>query len=156
MDKYQEKENIGRDAWHNSSFYFARISRSEGTTGKFDRQDERCTGLTGEKYLVEIKCYSDPSHPRPYSKFPDYQIDYEKIENLCDDAQKEDRIPLLFVKFDDCEIVWKPQKDVKTEWRYVNKYGQNYGAEKERSLQAFLDIKDAIDVTYPQDYLLVF
>lgn len=85
---------------------------------------------TGRTYVIEIKDYSDPEHPRPYSKYENYQIDLEKIEHLCESAKLLDRIPILYCHFSDCSIIWRPDKidyESRKKRMKVNKYGVRYG-----------------------------
>ena len=149
---YRKKDVKGRIAFQNSEYFKKNMVRAEWTEGDYDRQDGRTTGNTNDIYIVEVKSYTDPKHPRPYSKFiidgedKGYQIDLDKLEHLVDEAEKENRIPLLYVKFEDYEVVWIPEeKTFSKRAKYVltNKDGCNYG-KKEWSWQSYLYLDEAI------------
>lgn len=94
--------------------------------------DLMATALTNTAltYVIEIKDYSNPEHPRPYDKFPNYQIDLDKIEHLVSAASYYNAIPILYVHFSDCSVVWRPDLiDYKARAKRmkVNKYGLHYG-----------------------------
>ena len=147
----KQQEQTGYHYFLNSDFYKNNMSKSEHTKGDFDPQDVRTTGITGDIYLVEIKSYNDPNHPRLSSKFKDYQIDLDKIVDLCDDAKDEGRIPLLYVKFDDCEVIWQPSKKecrkrCKQVW--TNDKGYNYGDSKSLTWQTYFHVDEALWINY--------
>ncbi len=89
----------------------------------------------------EIKNYDNPDHPRPFTKFDNYMIDYGKLRNLKARAKALNAIPLLIVFFDDYTILWdltEIDTDSRTSWEWVNKDGQNYGCEEELQEMTYL------------------
>lgn len=117
------------------------------TTGRYDRIDFTCTAIKYPKrqYVGDVKCYH--KNVRRYDAYPDYQIDYAKLDSICKAAETTKAIPVLVVYFTEVTVVWRLDKvDWRSTaaWRNVNKYGQNYGKEKEKALQAFLKIEDAV------------
>lgn len=147
MEKIERQERQGRQAFKESRWYAENIEREEGTTYTYDRADVRCTGKTGETYIVEVKNYNDPQHPRPYSKYPDYQIDWDKVDDLARRANEEGRTPLLYVNFDDCEILWEIDWETlrkRIEWKTTNEKGYAYGKDKRMTIQTHLTKEEAI------------
>lgn len=108
--------------------------------------DLEATALTdtGKTYLIEIKAYVDLEHPRPYTKYNGYQIDWEKIKHVMEQAYKQNRIPILYVAFSDCHIVWDLSKigleelKKRVKRKKVNKQGLNYGKYFEYTEQTYL------------------
>ena len=105
MTKAQENEITGRNHFIND---FAGQYFMDFTQNEFNKADVNLTAVTdtGRTYLGEIKCYDDPGHPRPFSKYKDYQIDYNKIDYLVKTAQSQGRIPILYARFQDITLVW--------------------------------------------------
>jgi len=147
MTKAQEKEITGRNHFIND---FAGQYFMDFTQNEFNKADVNLTAVTdtGRTYLGEIKCYDDPDHPRPFSKYKDYQIDYDKIDYLVKTAQSQGRIPILYARFEDITLVWNltniPYKE-RRKWVKTNKKGVDYG-EKEYSWQTYLYKDEAVYV----------
>lgn len=142
IDGYQIDENEGRSRIVRD---FSEKYDIEFTKGKFCRYDFTATDKINPSwvYLGDVKCYHKNS--RPYAKYKDYQIDYDKLESICKAAAEKGAVPVLIVYFTDITVYWELDKiDWKStkEWVTVNKDGQNYG-EKERSLQVHLKKEDA-------------
>lgn len=103
--------------------------------------------FTDEKYSFESKWYGDINHPRYSNKFPNYQIDYDKLSALEAKSKEENSKPLLICFFSNELVVWNINK---CNWKdtkrtvCVNKIGGAYGKYKEYSNQAFLNLEDAI------------
>ena len=117
----------------------------EFTTERYDRADVRTTAITDMNSiaLVEIKHYNKP---RPYNKFPNYQIDYDKLQSLVEMAEKEGRKPVLVVFFSDYVYIWDLSR---ANWRNTRKMvnvsaygGENYGKVKEETTQAYLEFDE--------------
>lgn len=106
------------------------------------------------QYVVEIKTYTDKEHPRPFSKFPNYQIDLAKIEHIFQAADEQNRIPILYCVFSDCKIVWNLDRigleTLRRRARKVrtNKHGYDYGKSKETTLQTYLYKEEAVWTTW--------
>lgn len=104
--------------------------------------------FTDERYTFESKWYGDATNIRNSNKYPNYQIDYKKLEEL-EAKSKEDNTakPLLICFFSNELVVWDINK---CNWKdtkrtvYTNKSGGNYGKYKEYSEQAYLKLEDAI------------
>lgn len=103
--------------------------------------------FTDERYTFESKWYGDITHPRYSDKFPNYQIDYKKLEELEAKSKEENSKPLLICFFSNELVVWDINK---CNWKdtkrtvCVNKIGGAYGQQKEYSEQAYLQLSDAI------------
>lgn len=141
-----EKEKIQRKKIKELTLFSDYISIF--SDGEYDRTDGYILDFLHEKrYEIETKWYGDEKNKRNSTKFPDYQIDFEKIENLEKKAQENNSIPLLIVFFSNELIVWNTRKcDWKSTKKMVktNKYGGRYGAEKENTIQVFFNFSDAI------------
>lgn len=142
---FRKKDLEGRNYFSQDfdNYYY-----TAGTEDDYDRIDVYATAKTQleRTYAIEIKCYNDPEHPRPYEKYENYQIDYEKLDTLCAVAESTGRIPILYVRFSDWTVVWDLTKiDWKSRLttRLVNKNGQAYGREKEWSRQTYLYLEEA-------------
>ena len=153
MNKYREKDLQGRQDFMNSEWYKNNISREQGTEGIYEVVDMLCTGKTGTKYLVEIKSYNNPEHPRPYSKFivdgvdKGYQIDESKLLNLTLISQISGMTPLLYVKFEDYEVIWQPNPEItmlRSKDIWTNNKGVDYGQSKSNSKQTYLYLNEAL------------
>lgn len=141
MDEYQKAENAGRKKFKDA---FGEYYTIDFTDKQYDRVDFYMTANTPSKqtYVGEIKNYED----RPYAKYVDYAIDYDKVKNITSIAAAEDRIPVLAVFFSDVDVVWNLNDvdfESTKEWMNVNKDGQHYGKERENSLMTHLKIDDA-------------
>lgn len=103
--------------------------------------------FTDEKYTFESKWYGDVKYPRYSNKYPNYQIDYDKLSALETRSNEENSTPLLICFFSNELVVWDINK---CKWKdtkrtvYTNKIGGAYGKYKEYSNQAFLNFEDAI------------
>lgn len=142
---YQDCENAGRKLFEED---FGDVYTITYTSGIFDRTDFTATATTDptRTYVGDIKAYTDPLHPRPYTKFPNYQIDYDKLEEIESRARDTSALPLLVVYFSDCLMIWRLDEfnwREGADYRWVNKDGRRYGMEKEWRLQAFLDESQA-------------
>lgn len=114
----------------------------------FARTDGKIYDLIKDKdYVFESKWYGDINHPRYSNKFPNYQIDYKKLEELEMKSIEENGTPLLICFFSNELVVWDINK---TNWKSTkrsvctNMIGGNYGKYKEWSDQAYLKLEDAI------------
>ena len=154
MDKCRYKDLKGRE-------YFSRDMDkyyiTAGTEDDMDVIDVYATAKTHPNriYSIEIKCYDDPQYPRNYSKFTSngkdygFQIDVAKLDHLMNKYHEENRIPILYCRFNDYTIAWNISKinykeRIKQVW--TNKYGMNYGKEKELTYQTYLYISEAVYV----------
>lgn len=103
--------------------------------------------ITDERYTFESKWYGDINYQRYSDKFPNYQIDYDKLSALEAKSKEENSKPLLICFFSNELVVWNINK---CKWKdtkrrvCVNKIGGSYGMEKEYSNQAYLKLEDAI------------
>lgn len=151
MDKIDNKEEMGRKHFKEDMGKWYHI---EFSNNKSSREDGWMTARTdgSRTYIVEIKNYEDPEHPRPYSKFVrrgvdyGYQIDYDKIDYLVTTALKDDRTPILYARFDDYTYVWDLTYipyDERKKLKNTNKHGYAYG-EKEPSWQTYLYREEAV------------
>ena len=147
MDGYQQAEQRGRNK---TSQRFGQRLQIVYTVDRHNPIDFYATGITleysGVTYVVEIKNYDDPEHPRPFTKFSNYMIDWSKLSTLKAEAKGKGRRPLLIVYFDDWTIIWDITDidiDSRREWRYVNKDGQNYG-KKEWTYVTYLYQEDIL------------
>lgn len=148
LEKCQKAENIGRTLF--KSDWGHRLSISF-TGDEYNTTDFSATAITPtyKTYTGEIKAYRDVNHPRSAYKFSDYQIDYNKLESLYNKAKANGSTPLLCVYFSDYTVYWDLSKFDWTQnstWTYTNKYGYNYGSEKEYTHQAHIKIDDAVYV----------
>ena len=147
MTIYRQKDIMGRDAFNKD---FPTQFITAGTQDDYDPIDMFLTAKTNpdRTYSVEVKIIG-----REYAKFiwrgKDYgfQIDAKKIDALWDKWITEGRIPILYIKFDDCTLVWDIRKiDYKSRERLVetNDDGCNYGKSKSSSLQTYLYKNEAV------------
>lgn len=118
------------------------------TKGDFNVTDGRiCNIITNKDYRFESKWYGSIQHPRYSDKFPNYQIDYDKLEQLEAKSIEEKSTPLLICFFTNELVVWNINK---CNWKntkkkmYVNAVGGKYGQFKEWSYQAYLNLSEAI------------
>lgn len=103
--------------------------------------------FTDERYTFESKWYGDVNNIRYSNKYPNFQIDYDKLAALEAKSKEENSKPLLICFFSNELVVWNINKcDWKSTKRkvYTNKNGGNYGKYKEWSDQAYLKLEDAI------------
>lgn len=115
-------------------------------TPKGSRTDTGMTGFTDNRgYVVEIKGYFNPDYPRPTFKYPDFQIDYDKLRACKKIAMNKNEKPLLICYFSDKKVIWdltkEPWEDT-AKWVWVNKEGVDYG-NSEWELQATLKFDNA-------------
>lgn len=157
MNGYEKDEKKGRDRFET---LFSKRLKME-FSDIHERYDLMATGYTNNNtYVIEIKNYSNPDYPRAYDKYicngkdGGYMIDNAKLKELTTIAEKENRIPILFVFFSDCLMMWDINKTMwndttntdnrqHTGWIRVNKDGQNYG-NKELSYMSYLYKDEAI------------
>lgn len=144
-DKYLEAENKGRKMFQED---FGHIFYIEYTTGRCDSVDLYMTAATdpSRTYVGEIKAYLNPQHPRPYTKFKDYMIDYDKLRHIKKIGLNENRTPVLISYFSDYCLVWdlnSTKWESTGTWELVNCKGVEYGT-KEYEFMAHLTIEDAI------------
>lgn len=118
------------------------------STDEYDRVDGYLVNFfNGKRYEIETKWYSDEHHRRNSDKFSNYQIDYDKLDNLEKKAKEKNSTPLLMVFFSNELVVWNINR---CDWKStkktvkVNKIGGRYGAEKEETEQVYLLLDDAI------------
>lgn len=103
--------------------------------------------FTDERYTFESKWYGDVTNIRYSNKYPNFQIDYDKLLALEAKSKKENSKPLLICFFSNELVVWDINK---CKWKdtkrtvYTNKIGGAYGQQKEYSEQAYLQLSDAI------------
>lgn len=142
---YRDADILGRNRFNQD---FGQHYITAGTENEFDKIDMFLTAITNpaRTYCLEIKNYEDEQHPRPYGKYDDYQIDYDKIDYLVTTAQSQGRIPILYVRFSDITVVWDlsdiPYRQRKRV-RLVNADGMDYGKRKERTIQTWLYREEA-------------
>jgi hypothetical protein len=144
-DKYLDAEDKGRRLFQED---FGHIFHIEYTQGRHDNVDLYMTAATdpSRTYVGEIKAYLNPQHPRPYSKYDDYMIDYDKLRHIKKIGINEDRTPVLISYFSDYCLVWdlnEVEWESTATWELVNCKGMEYG-NKEWELMAHLTIDDAI------------
>ena len=145
-------EKLGRRHFSQDmdEYYF-----TAATTDPFDPVDVYATARTHTQrtYAIEIKDLTNTDNYRPYTKFTcngkdyGYQIDYHKLKHLQETADKEGRIPIVYVRFDDYTYAWNISLinyEERKKWRYVNKSGVNYGKEKEWALQTYLYANESV------------
>jgi len=161
MNKYRQSNKISSyrqadlEGRKHFSQDFGAYYITAGTQDDTDRTDVLATAKTDPSriYTIEIKSYDNKQHPRDYAKFTykdkgstvetdhGYQIDFDKIDYLMKMWEKENRIPILYVRFHDYTIVWDlrdiPYKE-RARMRDVNADGLNYGKRKETTLQTYL------------------
>ena len=103
--KHREKDLKGRQHFLDD---YGKYFITAGTEGLYDDFDLFLTALTNSAatYIVEIKNYENADYPRPYTKFDDYQLDYDKVDKLVKIAETEGRIPILYARFEDLTITW--------------------------------------------------
>lgn len=145
IDKIKEAENKGRQLFQND---FGHIFNIEYTKGEYDNADLYMTATTdpSRTYVGEIKAYLNPTHPRPYTKYEDYMIDYDKLRHIKKIGLNENRIPILTAYFSDYCLVWdlnQTKWETTATWECVNCKGVDYG-KKETELMAHLKMEDAI------------
>lgn len=143
-------EHIGRDL---AVKYLSKCIDFNFTTGKYTEVDFYGTSKRQDKgYVGDIKQYMNPDHPRNSDKFPDYQIDFNKLFHIKKEAINNNLTPLLIVFFTNELVVWD-LSNIKWEerwyWKQVNKKGGAYG-EKEWELQTKLYLTEA---TYRKTYV---
>lgn len=145
INRYKEAENKGRKMFQDD---FGKMFHIEYTEKDFDNVDLYMTAVTNPSrtYVGEIKAYINHEHPRPYSKYEDYMIDYDKLRHIKKIGMNENRIPILTAYFSDYCLVWDlhtTKWESTGTWELVNKKGVEYG-EKEYELMAHLKMEDAI------------
>lgn len=129
MNRYRKADERGRQHFIDD---FGDRYIIQPTEGDYDRIDLYATARTdiNKTYSIEVKSYDNPNHPRPYEKYGNYMIDYDKVDNLYTTSMSEGRIPIIYARFEDMTIVWDitdiPYKERK-EKKKVNKDGQHYG-----------------------------
>lgn len=85
------------------------------TLDEFDGVDFFMTAYTtNTRSIGEIKTVH-----RPYSKYPNFQIDYSKAKGVQEKAKAENSIPYVVGFFDDCTIVWDISNIDLEERRYI-------------------------------------
>ena len=150
MNNYRRKDLKGRQHFNED---FGAWFITAGTEDDYDKIDLYMTAKTrpDKTYAVEIKDYTNSGFDRPYSKFVKdgidygYQIDFDKVDNLIKEAEKNGRIPLIYARFTDITLVWNLSYG-KIRYNYENRKklvntnvdGQNYGARREPSWQTYL------------------
>ena len=145
MNGHQQHEKIGRAKY---KARFGKLYYIEFTKGEFDDYDFTQTATTKQKiitYLGDIKDV-DRSYFK-YSKDKDegFLIDFDKLRRVKKAAINDGRIGLIVAFFTDMTVVWditKIEWEKRTEWKLVNKDGQNYG-EKEWELVTYLYLDEA-------------
>lgn len=96
------------------------------------------------QYIIEMKGYFKDEHPRPSTKFHNYQIDYVKLLEVKKLAKNTNRTPLLVAFFGDGIYMWNLDKcnwETTPEWKKGDKGGGDYNG-KEWDLQAYLEFSD--------------
>lgn len=155
-DNYKEAENKGRQMFEND---FGNIFHIEFTQDSFNNVDFYMTASTdpSRTYVGEIKAYLNHKHPRPYSKYDDYMVDFDKLRHIKKIGLNEKRTPIITAYFSDYCLVWDLNStnwESTATWEYVNKTGLEYG-NKEYELMAHLKKEDAIykkAMTYEEGY----
>lgn len=142
MNEYEIREKEGRRMAVADFGHLYEIYSSENT---YSRDDMIFAG-DKETLLVEVK-----NIHRPYRKFGNFQIDYEKIEALYDRANKKGYVPTLLCYFDDYRIMWRID-DLSI---YTNRIADvrctattatNYGENKRDKRETYFYIDEAFDV----------
>lgn len=118
------------------------------TSDPFAKHDVEMTARThtDKTYLGEIKDLTNSGYERPSTKYPDYQIDYLKIDYLVTEALSRGRTPILYVRFTDKTYVWD-LKDIPYKERmkmvYTNDKGIDYGRTRSLTAQTYLHFDEA-------------
>lgn len=152
MTEYEKREKSGRERFRRD---FGDRYIIEFTEDRFDKVDMYMTAATNSArtYVGEIKAYGDPQHPRNYTTYPDYMIDYDKLRTVKKIGLNEKRTPILACYFDDYRIIWdlnQVEWESTATWELVNCKGMDYG-KKEYELMAHLSMDDAINVERTDD-----
>lgn len=138
-------EQIGR---HLAVKYLSKSIDFKFTTGKYTEVDFYGTSKRQDKgYVGDIKQYMNPKFPRRSDKFPDYQIDFNKLYHIKKEAVNNNLTPLLVVFFSDIMVVWDISKvnwEDRWYWEKVNKKGGEYKKTIEWELQTKLYVKEAV------------
>lgn len=152
MNRFTEKEFEGREKWLKMNYNDIINGKKvvQFTSNAFDRADFYMTAYTKtkeEKISVgEIKNIN-----RDYEQYPNFQIDYSKIKEIKDIAEKEDRIPYLVAYFTDYSIVWDLARIPDIENRKYKQYctsttAVNYNKGKKEKEEIWLTKEEAIYV----------
>lgn len=154
MNRYREKDDAGRKLMKNDfgKAYIMYFTPEDTNPVDFYLT---ATTQTEKTYVGDVKAYIDEEQPRTYTKFIingkdyGYMIDLNKLREIKKIALNEKRIPILIVYFKDCTVIWNliaiPWEN-RSEWRWVNKDGLNYGKEKEWELVTYLYKDEAVYV----------
>lgn len=145
-DLVKEKESVQRKKIKDLALFSEYVPSFE--EDEFSRTDGKLVNISNlKKYVFESKWYGNPKYPRNSNAYKDYQIDYDKLVELENKAKENNSTPLLICFFSNELVIWdinkcdwKPTK----KWVCTNAYGVNYGAKKEYSYQAYLNLSDAI------------
>ena len=115
---------------------------------EFSRTDGYLINMfTDKRYDFESKWYGNIKYQRNSDKFPNYQIDYDKLVALEKRSKEQNSTPLLICFFSNELVIWNINN---CDWKstkksvYTNKIGGAYGQQKEYSYQAYLQLNDAI------------
>lgn len=144
-DNYKKKETQGRRHFKSDlgDKYIMVF-----TSDPYSKHDVEMTARThtDKTYLGEIKDLTNSGYERPSTKYPDYQIDYDKIDYLVTKAEEEGRTPILYVRFSDKTYVWVltdiPYKE-RRRLVWTNDKGVDYGKTKSLTPQTYLNFVEA-------------
>ena len=102
MNNFDEAENLGRGKFERlcSAGIMSGERIVDFTTDPYCFYDFAMTSKTGTS-IGEIK-----NLDRPYTKYPNFQIDLPKLRRLLEEANRQNCTPLLVVFFSDCTLVW--------------------------------------------------
>lgn len=149
-EKSKKCESVGRRI---TEEMFGDVFTLYFTKGQFKEHDFIGISKNGIELIIgDIKCYRDPEHPRYHNMsegriYPDYQLDYKKLEWITDLAKEAEGKPIIIVHFTDVTMVWDLNKTNwkdRVRWKMCNKTGVNYGKEKEESKQSYLEFEEAV------------
>ena len=140
MNNFTEAENKGREKM--KTLCKEGVERGtrkiEFTEDRYCPYDLSMTSKTGTS-VGEIK-----NLERPYSQYPNFQIDLSKLRNLLRAAEEKDSTPLLFAFFTDCTLVWdistlsdKIEERAKTVW-CTNTTADRYNRGHREKTETFL------------------
>jgi hypothetical protein len=142
----QEKENEQRNKLKKLTLFSEYIPVFPDD--EYSRTDGYLINMfTDKRYDFESKWYGNINYQRNSDKFPNFQIDYDKLLALEQRSIEKDSTPLLICFFSNELVIWninncdwkKTKKSV-----YTNKIGGDYGRKKEYAYQAYLRLDDAI------------
>lgn len=148
MDKFTQRENEGRYMW-------LIINLPDILSGK---KTIHFTDNPYETYDFDMTAHSlsygeIKTIHRPYTKYVNFQIDYNKLHSLKEKAKEDNRIPYLVCFFDDYSIVWDLTKINLEERKYTtyctSTTAENYEKGKKEKQEVWLTKEEALWVSTP-------